>query len=351
MIDPIFNMFKIRFEKLDTYSKLSKKKTRVFINLEMVLKLLLTPRVSEYCKSISTVELERILVSNIINLAQHYRLYLTKLHIPNEVYLYWNFPIVKKYNNDKYIEKYRSLYNEKITDDDTDCIVDTLERIHGQLRTIINYVNEVYLLDGGMVDSGVIPYLIAKEHSSQICQNILVTNNRYEFQYIKHGFRIWFPDREDSMELTEANIFLFMKEKLNLKSKDIIPINYLPFVISLLGDRYRGITKIKGIGLAKAVKLVNSSLENGIITPTTSSIELLKRMFSEEQQDTFVRNYKCTDVEYQYAEISMKQESKILDQIIDKYDDDSLYYLNDKFFKDHLIMIIDTKRDQIVKYM
>ena len=80
MIDPIFNMFKIKFDMLDSWSALKGiKKARIFINLENVLKVLYSPRLNEFILTNgNTVDVKRCLVSNIINLAQHYRLYCAK---------------------------------------------------------------------------------------------------------------------------------------------------------------------------------------------------------------------------------------------------------------------------------
>lgn len=324
-------------------------RTRVFINLEMVLKVLLTKRVSEYSESLNSVELDRILVSNIINLAQHYRLYLVKNKLPNEVYLYWNFPIQKEYANTVFLPDYRHLYHEKFISEDVEYLVTVLERVHSQLKTIIQYVNEVYLIDGGMVDSGVVPYVIIKNKHDGLCQHVVVTNNRYEFQYIKHGAVIWYPDREDSKILTEDNIYAYLREKLNIKEKFTPSVNFLPFIVAILGDRYRGIDKLPKIGLATILKMLSSGLEQRTVTNSTASVELLKTLLPEEYHEVFERSYKITDVEYQYARITVPQEAYILDQIVDKYDDESLYYLNDRFFKEHLLMIVDSKREQVAK--
>ena len=351
MIDPIFNMFKIRYHILDDFNGLNKTlKTRVFINLEMVMKVLLTKRVNEYAEGLDNVELQRILLSNIINLAQHYRLYLTKNRIANEVYLFWNYPTKVAYLNTEFLDTYRKLWNDKFTDEDNETLSDTLEEIHSQMKTIIKYVNEVYLVDGGMVDSAVIPYIIAKRKENGFTQNVIVSNNRYDFQYIKHGFVVWYPDKDKSIVLTKENIYKYLKEKLGIKgSKDNPSVNFLPFILSALGDRYRCIEKFPKIGLGTLLKAVNTGLKNNVVTSKVMSEELLEKLLPKEYHDMFYKAYRMTDVEYQYMRVSITQEAYILDQLQNRFDDDSLYYLNDKYFKDHLIMIIDNKQEQIMR--
>ena len=101
-ISPIFNCHKIKFSKLDELNPLNGKKVRFFINLESVLKRILTQYVNNYLVARNdTLYTKKELLSNIINLAQHYRLYCAKQDIESEVYLYWNYPC-GNFNNYKY---------------------------------------------------------------------------------------------------------------------------------------------------------------------------------------------------------------------------------------------------------
>ena len=39
---------------------------------------------------------------------------------------------------------------------------------------------------------------------------------------------------------------------------------------------------------------------------------------------------------------------KVVNQLIDKFDDNTLLSINDKYFKNHPLMLINMKRDQIL---
>ena len=112
-ISPIFNCHKIKFSKLDELNPLNGKKVRFFINLESVLKRILTQYVNNYLVARNdTLYTKKELLSNIINLAQHYRLYCAKQDIESEVYLYWNYPC-GNFNNYKYNSSYKLYYSKR----------------------------------------------------------------------------------------------------------------------------------------------------------------------------------------------------------------------------------------------
>lgn len=77
-MDALFNMFKVKFDKLDELiSKHCTELTRdsrvnLFINLEPIIKKLAGANIEDYLK-VRTEEKSYEMISNIINLASHYR--------------------------------------------------------------------------------------------------------------------------------------------------------------------------------------------------------------------------------------------------------------------------------------
>ena len=350
MVDPIFNMFKIKFDKLDDWGALKNvKKARIYISLESVLKVLCVPRVNNYLVASGNTrqDTQRLVISNIINLAQHYRLYCTKNKVENEIFIYWNYPYKDNFINNKYIPEYKKYYCNKMTNANCTYIRETIDDSFKQLNTIIKYVNQVYLITSDEIESSVIPYIFYRDTKDTNVKHIIVSNNKYDYQYLSHGFDIWLPDRDNSVLLNESNIIKHIKDTNNIMSKINVPVNYIPFIISLMGDKYRNIPKINGVGLSSILKMIDAGLQNFIITANTTNIESLSNCINEKYRDTFISNYRCTNLSYQYQDISGSTERNIFDQVIDKYDDNALVYLNDRYFKEHLIMLIDTKYDQM----
>lgn len=346
-ISPIFNCHKIKFSKLDELNPLNGKKVRFFINLESVLKRILTQYVNNYLVARNdTLYTKKELLSNIINLAQHYRLYCAKQDIESEVYLYWNYPC-GNFNNYKYNSSYKLYYSNKINRNiQADYVTNVIKDILPQLSVIVKYINQVYLITNGEVESSLFPYVITKANPCD-CQNIIISTDKYDCQYVLKDFDILIPNKDDSKLVTKNNVIDYLKEVTNVTTSDTIPINYVPFALSLLGDKYRNIQKIKGIGLSAIIKVINKGLSGLILTENTSSIEMLSIIIKEDSKELFCNNYHCTSLDYQYDDITENQIYDITSKIIDKFDDYAIVYMNDRYFKDHLLMLVETRQDQL----
>ena len=359
MVDPIFNMFKTKFTVMDKLKLLDVNADRVdvYINLESIFKVLMTPRINNYL--IATCENNNIfkinLMSNIVNLAQHYRLYFAKYGKDSRVFLFWNFP-KGQYKNNVYIQGYREYYNHKMFKyDGCEYITRSLSECHEFMKKLFNYINQVYLINGDTIDSSVVPYIIEDNIYSTLdntnIQKIIISNSKYDFQFVCHGFTILETNRDNSCIVTKDNVIDVIKTKMNIKNESTIPIGLLPFALSLLGDRYRNIPKLSGIGLSSIIKMVNKALDNVLITENTQDIEMLSKIISEKYRDKFIKNYLCTDVARQYLEVTPLEIQLIERQIVDKFDDNALQVINEKYFKTNPLMIINTKTEQVIKEM
>ena len=205
MIDPIFNMFKTKFVVMDKLKLLDLTTSRVdiYINLESIFKVLMTPRVNNYLMATSENEnqFKINLMSNIVNLAQHYRLYCAKYKKDSRVFLYWNYP-KSEYKNAEYISGYREYYNHKMfKNEGCEYISRNLIECHNFMTKLFHYINQVYLIDGGTVDSSVVPYVVEENvycsRSSQDVQRIIISNTKYDFQYVSYGFTILETNKDD----------------------------------------------------------------------------------------------------------------------------------------------------------
>lgn len=354
MMDPIFNMFKVRFDYLDTMKILKEdtEKVVIYINFEQVLKVLLNPKNDNSLKGRNQHnEVKLQLMSNIVNLAMHYRLYFCKLGKDCRVVMYYNYP-KGTYNNVEYIPTYKStLYHRLFSDITTGYIGRCVEEIQTFLTSLMSYMNEVYLIKSPCVESALIPYVL-KEHvytdDIQTSQHIIVTNSHYEYSYIDKGFTIISPNGKDSVYLTKDNVIDELKRLYKIKSKDTIPIQFIPYIMSILGDTYRDIPKMGGIGLGGIIKMINTSLDNCVITPNSTSVELLSQTISNEHREQFINSYKCTNLDLQYNDITHNQLEDILSQIVDKFDDNALVKINQKYFNRYPLMTINMKSSQVL---
>ena len=90
-IDPIFNKYKTLFSILDTMEivKPNTKNVVLYLNLESILKVLFTSELStKLLAETNENDLKISMISNIINLAQHYRWYFSKKGYNCHIYKY-----------------------------------------------------------------------------------------------------------------------------------------------------------------------------------------------------------------------------------------------------------------------
>lgn len=357
MIDPIFNMFKTKFVVMDNLNviKPDVDQVDVYINLESVFKVIMSPRINNYL--MATMEDKNMfkinLMSNIVNLAQHYRLYCKKHKKESRVFLFWNYP-KSEYKNSEYIIGYREYYNHKMfKNEGCDYISRNLSECFNFMKKLFSYINQVYLINGGPIDSSVIPYLIedkiylSKDNPS--VQKIVVSNSKYDFQYVNYGFTVLETNKDDSIVITKDNVIDIMKSKMNVKNNMTLPSNLLPFAIALLGDKYKSIPKLSGVGLSSILKMVNKAIEGLLITENTQDVDMLSKIITESYREQFIKNYLCTYIPRQVDDLAPLDILNIENQITDKFDDNALEYINEKYFKYAPLMTISTKTEQVTE--
>lgn len=350
IIDSIFNKFKIKFTVLDNLIHIDKDTDRVifYIDLEMIINSIYQPNASNEIVNYEDEQFVRAnIVSNIINIAQHYRLYISKLGFDSRCILYWSYPINlnNDYINSKYIENYRKFYNDSLVCISSSYIINIINEVYSQMSTIVDYIYHVYLVNHNTIESSMIPFIIDKEVYKQDNLkdlNILISNYQYNLQYISNGFNILNPKKDKSYIINKDNYHETLKNKFNIKKSIGVPDKFIPFMISLLGDTFRNIPKIKGFTPSSIIKLINKSIDEYLITENTISIDMLKQLLNEKYHDSFYKNYHVTNLELQYNDLTPSDIYSITKQIVDKFDEQAIDILNQRYFQRCQIMNIDT---------
>lgn len=365
IFDPIFNLHKIKFNVLDSWNLIDAKTDRVnvYINLDNVFKLLINPRTNNFISaSASMNEYEdyirytsRCLISNIINLGQHYRLWLVKKSIESRIILYWNFPVSEEYNNSKYVPYYRSAYNEKhsLLGIESSHIVKVMNDAVEFCKGCIQYINEVYLINAGKVESSLVPLILDREIYSKDginTKNFIVSNSVYEYPYVNYGFKILAPSikKKQPYLITKNNVIEILKGRAGSSSLLSVNTNFLEFIIALLGDHDRSIPTISGVGIVTILKMILTAIDDNQITNDTKDIEMLSGIINDNYKEIFERNYHCTNYEYQLNDIEPLDIHKITSMLIDNYDEVTLNEMNEKYFKKCPIDIIRPKSEQVL---
>ena len=242
--------------------------------------------------------------------------------------------------NREYNKDYRTklmLMNTEETSSIGKTYIDSVKMI----KTILNYIEGVNFITSGILEPSIIPLVISKYFKTEINKNFLITDDRYEYQYIKNYFIILKPKMDKSTLIDSLNVMDILKSKTKCKNIPNPDINFLPFIISILGDKYRNIDKIKGMGISRIYNEINKGLESNIITNDIENVNSLLCLVNENFQNDFLINYMTTSIFEQYKKISDVEEKYILNQIIDKYDGGYMKVINETYFNEHPLNIIE----------
>jgi len=341
-MDIYFNMNKVKYTILDTLFSVNditlKDDVNVFINLENII-LRMTNEKSVNELSVDSSDSIFRFISNVVNIAAHYRLYFTKNGVKSNIYLYLQYPFKSEYKNKSIIKNYRSVYDYKIAlNTNKHALEYVINESMKFLKIIFEYIEGVHIIQAGEIESSVIPKIIMSNSNKQ---NYIVTTMFYDFQYVSKNTNIIYPKGDNSKILTKDNIMTHIIDANNIKSDVNVSHHALPFILSMVGDQNRNIENIKGVGIAKTLKLLTKAIEENMITENTKSISMYVDIIDPKYQLFIKSNYSCCSVDYQYNQLNEKDLFYINSQIVDKFDNESLKILNDTYFIKYPLYLVE----------
>ena len=224
------------------------------------------------------------------------------------------------------------------------------EVIRSALNTIdkiVDYVENVYFLSSGKVESSLIPYILDKKKSLNGQLNIIITRDQYDLQYVNKKFIVLYPYGEESAVISRNNLYNVWKRPDDEK-KYYLPTYLFPFVLSVVGDNHRSLKNVPGIRWKSLYKILKHLFEEMDITEEEIiSFEQLAGAIKEDPEapvsnrELVVNNYLCIDLDRQYAMVSPTQISELESQLIDRFEGDALKKLNDGYFRETPINIVE----------
>ena len=338
-----FNMFKIKYSKLDellrniTFEK--GEEITIYISLESILKKI-TSTITDRENIMIDSKRNLILTSCIFNLIAHYRYYFNKKSVCSRVYVYGPEALDVNYLNREYNKDYRTRML-LLNTEETTSIGKTYSESIKMIKTILTYVEGVNFITSGIVEPSVVPLVLTNYLKTDNKKNFIVTDDKYDYQYIKDYFIILKPRLEKSSIIDFDNVMDILKEKTKCNNIPNPDINFLPFIISILGDKYRNIDKIKGMGISKIYNEINKGLNNNIITNDINNLNSLTCLINENYHNDFMLNYITTSIYEQYKKLSDTEIKYITNQVIDKHDGGYMKDINDEYFIDNPLNILE----------
>ena len=357
-LDALFNMHKVKFSKLEVLFKDVEvqtliNKVNIFINIEAIFDHFHNPYMEEQMTILddeATKDVYANIISNTINLAAHYRLFFTKNKIATNIVFYVNEPnAYVQQNNCTHISKYRKKYNKDYTDNvKYETLNGIMQQCYQSISRICEYIDGVYFVRSERIESSLIPLLMTTEKMVDGQLDIMISKDIYDLQYVNKKFLIIYPLKDESKILTESNVYDVFREKCDLNNDYQLPAYLLPFILSVIGNKRRGIEKMRGMGLNSIYKALSKLFKAMDIGPEEYvSFEQLALAIKENPNDPsgnrehIVNNYMCTDLDRQLAMVSNPQKTNIEKQLVDRYNETALLDINERYFETCPLNIIE----------
>lgn len=363
-IDCLFNAHKIRYENLLRFLNSIEisgviTKINIFINIESILHQIHKQPIEESLSILDKKEFKNFhlnLTSNVLNLIAHYRRFFNKHQIKTNIVLFMNeYNKYSQLNNSVFIKSYRErfLYNY-IDNPAFSSINKVLSILIPTIKTIINFIEDVYLITVSRYESSVVPILLCNEKQVDGQLNIIITRDMYDFQYVNKNFIILYPRSEESRIVIKETLFDFISDRYEIDKKYNLPSYIFPFALSIVGDKRRSIDGIKGWGWKTVYKEVSKlfkslDIDNSEVIPLESLITSIKESKYRDYsvKEKIARNLVCTDVNRQYKMLTNSQKLDTTKEIFNKFEPDALKNLNDNYFVQNPIDVIGLEQFHI----
>ena len=346
-----FNVMKIKYamydQSLESLNFLNPTdKVNVFINLESVLRLLSSIKDIDR-KVYACNDFNENLISNIVNLAAHYRKFFRGNGLDTRVYVYMTDINSEDFNEREINPDFRSYYTVKYLKNPR--YMEMGEKLRDIIipnaKEVCNYLKGVYFVTTTNFDSSLIPLIIGRKDPTR--KNLVITGEYSDTQYslipnyVCHYLRRSPIKSSTTCDLKGHLVSLLNKPNGEYNEELNLYVNraFYMLLFSVMGDQYRNIEKIPGIGNITLIKMLTQGLKENKITLNTTNIQTIADIFPNELREDVINNFKCLDLESMYNRLTVEQFNSIDLQLIDRFDHNGLLQLNSTRFYEHRFML------------
>ena len=322
-------------------------KINVFINMEAVLRYISTiSHVDE--KIMAERDFSTILESGAINLCAHYKRFFREEGLETRVFMYYTNLESDEFDNFKYNNEYRSFYMNKFTMNPRFKAIGEamIDDVDPNLTTTMQFIPGINFISCIGIEGSIIPLIIA--NSDPTYKNFIITTDMYESQYqlLPNQFCVHIIRRSNNgtviLDNLKSSIWTLLGRDYKEKGIDISILTNPTFynlVLSADGDKERSIESLKGIGRVTMLKLIHEAINRKKITPDTTSLDMVLDAIHIEKKDILENSFKCTDIFSQYKDLTEVKKHSILNQVVDRFDYNSIITLNQTKYKDYPLML------------
>ncbi len=338
-MERIFNAYKIKYDILNRHLlpiRASRKVNtiNIYINIDdFYHKLHREDTDKEF--QVTGQNASKQVVSNLINLAAHYKHWAIKENLSPNIYMIYTSS--KIFRNAMTLPAYREYYNKitMIENPKFFYVNNTMINAISILQVITKYIPHVYAIDSNYIEPSLIPFYISDLNPADL--NLLISRDEYDLQYVQFDkWAIIIPKGELSPIINKGNLWDYIRYKYKIEKEfHYHPESYV-WAKAIIGDKYRSIPKLTRTSWKTVVKYLDeySSMKDTIEILELQLKKLAEFITSKKIIDTdFNNNLYCTSVLQQYNGMMDVDKIMIRQQLTDMEDMKSLYQANNNLFK------------------
>lgn len=308
----------------------------VYINLEGILRHLTWQRNLNSLVNLHKQKVVLDLESSILGLMAHYREYFLGKKLNPHLYFYYTSLEEHPQYMSIYQKYYRNYYRNKYTQNPEFRSMGKLfqEVIVPEVKLILSYVKNCYLIESKSFDGSIIPMIIANTNQNE---NLIFSSDIFDTLYMfQPNFNVVYIKRRFSAlkiitsieEVVQSIIKGENPFELSLFNSEL----YFRLLLSIKGSRIRNIASAKGFGYQKFLKILQEGIDKDVVLRDFESLESVIKLFPEKYQEDISNAFHCVNLETQYGLITETDRDNILNQIVDNIDTESLERLNNERF-------------------
>ncbi len=349
-MDVHFNSYKVKYQSLNYFMRPIRNSQKVynvniFIDLDDVFHSLHRPLINNEFQ-VCGRNAPRQLISNVMNLAGHYRNWAIKEHLNPMVYLTYS-GARKRFKNNIYIPDYRQRFFDINSENHPNYffINQSIRQSYDILHIICKYITGVYIIDSKYIEPSVIPNFLSGLYPAD--WNILISRDVYSLQYCyKDRWSMISPKGDNSRFITKDTLWHYICDRERVfKEDEKALLNYDPqlYVIAkaIVGDKYRSIPRLKRCGWKTIFKYLDEAFEASKSSGNLYEVQekYLTDLITDKKMNftDIENNNACIDIEWQTSVLLDTDKNLILNQITDMEDYNALVEIDNRYFSQYPI--------------
>jgi hypothetical protein len=340
-MDAHFNAYKVKFERLNELIRPIRNSqpihtVNIYINLDDFFHSLHRPLTNNEFQ-VCGVNAGKQLISNIFNLAGHYRQWCLRNHLQCKIYGIYTSSL-RSFKNSIYTVDYRKYFKE-INDKVNAKFFFINEAIHGSiplLPVISKYIPDVYMIDSKYLEPSIVPAYIS-ENSFTPDWNILISRDPYDLQYAyRDKWSFISPKGDNTILVNRNNFWEYLMEREHIDKPDqqskmiYYPCDLYILAKAVVGDKFRNIPRLRKIGWKTLFNMLDKLLdEHSSDSYAVLQNELYQVLKGKRvSDDDLTNNLYSVNINNQLKTLIEIDKTSIDMQIVDVPDYENLKQLN-----------------------